>query len=249
MRKVCGLLIIVIGFGALGAQDNPLEIMKANDRISRENTLISGMRMVLQSEKGNQKERLIQLASRERGAARDTYIEFIQPADVRGTRFLTLGNPKGEDDQYLFLPALGRVRRIASSGKNGSFMGSDLFYYDLEEQDYRDFRYTLVGEESLGGMSCWVLEAYPLTGGSPYDKSRIWVNKGDYFIYKRQVFENGELWKTFRMGDVHHFGSLLMALKISVVDHRREHRTLLEYRNPQVNGKVDEGLFLQRNLK
>ena len=121
---------------------------------------------------------------------RNSFIEFVEPADVKGTKFLTIAHKNADDEQRLYLPALGKVRKISSSKKDGKFMGSDLFYYDMEDRDYEEFTYNYVGEEVFRGMNCYVVESFPKDSSAPYSKMVMWVNKENYFVYKRECYDS-----------------------------------------------------------
>ena len=86
----------------------------------------------------------MEIITKEGAEGTNTFMKFIEPADVKDTKFLTIAHNKSDDEQRLFLPALGKVRRISSSTKNEKFMGSDLTYYDLEDYEYEDFTYKYV---------------------------------------------------------------------------------------------------------
>lgn len=88
-------------------------------------------------------------------------IRFVEPADIRGTGFLTFDHDTGDDDMWLFLPALGKSRRIVSGEKAKSFMGSEFTYMDMTQFDPDDFIYALAGRETVDGRECWLVEQRP----------------------------------------------------------------------------------------
>ena len=148
-------------------------------------------------------------------------IKFLAPADIRNTGLLTWEQPGDkEDDQWIYLPATRTPKRIASSGKKGAFMNTDLAFEDLRPEDLDAHTYNVLREEDLGGQKCWVIEALPSTDKekleSGYGKRVFWVrkdlhltvqtefyNKSDKLL-KRQTFSDlvnvgGEMWRAKRV--------------------------------------------------
>jgi hypothetical protein len=136
-----------------------------------------------------------------RGNAR-AVILFQSPATVRGTRFLTMDNPSGKSDQWIFLPALGKIRRIAASESGGSFMGTDFSYDDMSMMD-RDTdldAHTILREESLNGAACYVIQSVPLGDDYQYSKTVSWIDKANYRVYKSELYnKRGILLKVMEM--------------------------------------------------
>ncbi len=103
-------------------------------------------------------------------------ITFKWPADVEGTELLTWSHRQGADDQWLYLPAIQRVKRISSRNKSGSFMGSEFSYEDLGSQEVEQFTYRYLREEKLGGRDTVVIERYPEDKLSGYAKQVVWYD-------------------------------------------------------------------------
>jgi hypothetical protein len=102
-------------------------------------------------------------------------IVFLSPADVKGTGLLTYERLDREDDQWLYLPALRRIKRIASKNKSGSFMGSEFAYEDVTAQSVEKYTYSdAVIEETINGIPCYRYERYPKSKYSGYTKQVVW---------------------------------------------------------------------------
>lgn len=186
---VLGLL-----FAATSARaEDPAAIVKASlARLAfRDSGAETQVRMLLAAPNGAIRERKALVRSRmENGLARTT-VNFLAPPDVAGTKFLLIENSARPDDQYIYLPALKRVRRIAASQRQGSFMGSDFTYADLEGRDIENARYQKVGEETIGNAACHVIDASPLAqGDSHYSRIRLWIRK-DNHVGLRSFFYDG----------------------------------------------------------
>jgi hypothetical protein len=149
--------------------------------------------MVITARDGSTSERIIDQYSKDaaNGYAR-AVIMFQSPATVRGTRFLSMDNASGKSDQWIFLPNVGKVRRIASSESGGNFMGTDFSYDDMSSTD-RDVdldTHTILREETLDGNMCYVIQSIPKDpGGFQYSKTVTWIDKDNYRVYKREMYD------------------------------------------------------------
>lgn len=211
----------------------------------------SQVTMVLLDKQGNKKTRKFTMATKEKDKERNTFIEFIAPADVQGTRFLTLGNKNGEDEQRIFFPALGKVRRISSSGRDGKFMGSDLYYYDMEDNDFSDFSYNYLKDGIFMGMDCHLVESIPKDKNAPYSRTILWVNKQDNFVYKRDCYDKKKKQlqiKSIMVLEVKTMNGVIMGTKMVVENYAEDHKTLLQRDNIKINIGVDDKIFSVQNL-
>jgi outer membrane lipoprotein-sorting protein len=208
--------------------------------------------MILINEQGDRKIRKIEFYSQEGNEGRNTFMEFMEPADVSGTCFLTLGKREGDDEQRIYLPALGRVRRISSSENDGKFMGSDIYYYDLEDNEWEDFTYQYLRDDTYNGMDCYVVESYPEDEDAPYSKVVLWINKDNYFVYKRECYDREarpRLIKTIVVVETETVDGIIIFTKMAVDNHEDSHQTLLLRENVQVNIGVPDDIFTVRNLE
>ena len=105
---------------------------------------------------------------------------FDEPADVKGTAFLTFSHAIKPDEQWLYLPALKRVKRINSKNKSGPFMGSEFAYEDIASQEVEKYTYKYLRDETLNGIDCFVVERYPAYKHSGYTRQVAWINKDEY---------------------------------------------------------------------
>ena len=122
---------------------------------------IAGITLKLVSKRGSERVREVQIKSIERDGLGKSLVRFHAPADVAGTGFLLIENADADDDQYLYLPALGKVKRITGSQRNQRFMGTDLTYADMESRDLKNAAVTRMPDEKLGGNDTFVIEAIP----------------------------------------------------------------------------------------
>ena len=99
------------------------------------------------------------------------------PADVKGTALLTFSHKTGNDDQWLYLPALKRVKRISSSNKSGPFMGSEFAYEDISSEEVEKYTYRYIRDEDFDGQATFVVERYPVDKKSGYTRQVVWVDR------------------------------------------------------------------------
>ena len=227
------------------------EIARKNFNLPESLDDYSEMTMVLINSRGDQKVRKIKMYSKEGKDGRNTFMEFSEPADVSGTKFLTIGHKEGDDEQRLFLPALGKIRRISSSNNDGKFMGSDIYYYDLEDLVYNDFNFKFLREESYNGMECYVVESTPKKKDTPYSKTQIWINKDDFFAYKRDSYDKSsrpKLLKTIAIVETKTINGVIIATKMVVDNFKDKHKTLLIRENTKLNIGLKDEIFSIKNL-
>ena len=127
---------------------------------------------------------------------------FDQPKDVEGTTLLTFSHKTADDDIWLFLPALKRVKRIAGNNKSGPFMGSEFAFEDFGVQEVEKFAYRFLREEALDGADCVVIERVPLEKTSGYSRTEAWFDKAEHRVQKIDYWNrNGAFVKTLRARD------------------------------------------------
>jgi outer membrane lipoprotein-sorting protein len=116
-------------------------------------------------------------------------IVFDDPADVKGTALLTHTHAVGDDDQWLYLPALKRVKRIAANNKAGPFVGSEFAYEDLAAQEVVKYRYRYLRDEVIAGNDCHVIERIPVDPDSGYARQEVWIDKAHHRQWKVSYFD------------------------------------------------------------
>jgi outer membrane lipoprotein-sorting protein len=207
--------------------------------------------MTLIDKNGSKKIRKLVMMSKDGKEGTNSFIEFLEPADVKGTKFLTIAHKKTDDEQRLFLPALKKTRQISGSNKNGKFVGSDLFYYDMEDRAFEDMNYKFVKEEKYNGMDCNVIEATAVSTDSPYSRSLMWINKADNFAYKIECYDKKDdtLWKVIAMVEVKTIDGVMMPSK-TVIDNKKDGtKTLMQMDNIKLNTGIKDDVFSIQNLE
>ncbi len=163
----------------------------------------ASMKMILRNRQGEESLRDIRNRSLEvDGDGDKALIIFDNPRDVKGTAFLSFTHAVKPDDQWLYLPALKRVKRISSSNKSGPFMGSEFAYEDISSQEIEKYKYKFVRDEEIDGRTTFVNERYPQYKHSGYTRQIAWVDKQMYQPLKVEFYDRkGELLKTLTYHD------------------------------------------------
>ncbi len=209
MRKLplCIVLLTAL-LPAVAAAETPEEkglaiIQEADRRDTGWVDSKASMKMILKNKQGEESERSIRLQSLEVDGDGDKSLSvFDAPKDIKGTAFLSFTHAITADDQWLYLPALKRVKRIASANKSGPFVGSEFAYEDLSSQEVEKYTYKYLRDETLDGRDTFVIEAYPVYENSGYTRQVVWLDKEMYQPLRIDYYDrkNAEL-KTVVSGD------------------------------------------------
>lgn len=187
------LFLFVLGLavmGGLDAQSAASIVAGSRDRV-KASTISTRSRMVITARNGSTTERIIDQYEKDGPKGNRTIIVFQAPKAVAGTRFLTMDNPGGPADRWIFLPELGKTRRIAASDGGGSFMGTDMSYDDISsaKREVDLDTHTLLREESLNGNPCYVIESVPKDRSYQYSKMIQWINKTNQVNHKVELYD------------------------------------------------------------
>jgi len=234
-----------------------MEAARRMDDASRSRTEHNLMTMTLENTRGQKRVRTIEGWSRE--VQRDEehrFARFLEPADVKDTTLLTYDYDDKDDDIWLYLPALKKVKRILSSNKTDYFMGSDFTYWDMENIDLKNWDYQIVGREDVDGTNTIVVASTPTTAKeteeSGYAKVVYWVGDQDWTPRRIEYTDTKQrLAKRLSISDVRPTaaGDPRVRGHILVMDNLlTEHRTTIQYGTLELDVPVDDGLFSQRNL-
>lgn len=179
MRYLVGMLVLSMAPAAY-AEPTADEIAKKaldNNMFSTANAQADVNLTMSKDGKVVRERRIITKIVRANGEVR-SFVEFTSPADVAGTRFLSVEKKGEEADQYIYLPAFKKVKRVVGTQRTRSFMGTDFSYADLDGRDPDSATWKRVADDKIGGQDCYVLEATPKRpGAEDYGKSVLWVHK------------------------------------------------------------------------
>lgn len=190
----------------------------------------STLQMILRNRHGNETTRKIRSRTLEVPDDGDkSLIIFDDPADVKGTAFLSFSHKSGDDDQWLYLPALKRVKRISSSNKSGPFMGSEFAYEDLSSQEVEKYTYRYLRDETLDDRDHFVLERVPVDERSGYRRQVVWIDQAEYRVWKVEYYDRKDaLLKTLTFSDFEQFlDKYWRAGRLEMVNHQTGKSTTL----------------------
>lgn len=166
-------------------------------------------------------------------------VTFLSPSDVAGTRLLTWAHDNREDDQWLFLPAINRVKRISGRNKTGSFMGSEFSYEDLAAPGVEEFTYNFLREENFKGADTWVYERRSRDNDSGYSRQVLWVAKSLMQSVKIEFYDRrNELLKTATFSGFHGYGKQYRASSIEMSNEQTHKRSLLTWQSLKLGEKL-----------
>jgi outer membrane lipoprotein-sorting protein len=177
---------------------------------------------------------------------------FDNPRDVKGTAFLTYSHKVRDDDQWLYLPALKRVKRISSRNKSGSFMGSEFAYEDYASQEVEKYTYKWIRDEVYEGQESFVVERYPVDKkNSGYTRQVTWIDKKDYRTLKVEYFDrkNSHLKTLTIKGYKKYLDKYWRADELNMVNHQNGKSTRLEFSNYKFKIGLKDSDFNKNSLK
>jgi len=228
------------------------EIMDKVVTMGNANSTRSLVELTLIDKNGEEKIRQIEtLGAKTPEGTMNNIIIFHSPAAVKNTRFLTVENTDRDNDQWIFLPALDKVRRIASSDSGKSFMGTDFTFSDMSGTDKDKNTYSLLKEEVLNGNDCYVVESIPKNpGDSTYSKSIQWVEKNAFIPVRIELYDKaGELLKVNSVESFQQVQGIWTIINNTMTNVQTGHATRIEVKKLVFNVEVDFRIFSANFLK
>ena len=265
LLRAAGLALLV-GYAALVAApafaaDDPKarEIMTAVDEREDGDNQTSNMQMVLIDKRGKQRVRELRSFRKDKGIDEQSMMFFLSPGDVEDTGFLTYDydDADRDDDQWLYLPALKKTKRIASSDKSGSFMGSDFSYADMTERPLEKYEYKLLQEGELDGHKVWIIESTPIddeeVDETGYTKSINFVRQDNYVVVQAKIWvKKGKRNKYLRVEELEQIDGIWVPTVMTMTTKKGKqtlHKTILRMSDVQFNQGLDFDMFSVRGLE
>jgi len=212
----------------------------------------SSMKMDLINKKGDVVSRKLRFRRLEVPDDGDKSIAiFESPRDVKGVAILSYAHKVEADDQWLYLPALKRVKRIASKNKSGPFLGSEFSFEDFSFQEVEKYKYLFLREENYLDKPCFVVERIPLDPYSGYTKQIVWIDKKNYLVqkihhYDRKFFHlKTQLFKDYRIYE----GFFWQPHEIEMINHQNGKKSVLYFDEVKIKNGFTERDFSQNSLK
>ncbi len=235
------------------AQEKGLEIARAAKLYDKGFAdFTANMTMTLTNKAGATSTRNIRMRSLEVDGDGDKSLSiFDEPADVKGTAMLTYSHGLKPDDQWLYLPALKKIKRISSRNKSGPFMGSTYAFEDLGSQEVDKYTYRYLREEPCGEWSCYVIERFPAYKHSGYTRQVAWIDTEGYRLVKSEFYDRKKaLLKTMTASDFQQYlGHYWRPGKMDMINHQNGKSTLLEWTDYKFQTGLGDRDFRSQTLK
>ncbi len=248
-------LILTLAVNLKAQGQSAYQIMKTDLNKGNWKDMVGSVEMILINSRGEKRVRKIQMMNRKRTANEsDMLMRFKYPDDVRGTGFLLKEHENTDDERYLYLPALHRIKRIASSGKGGNFMSSDFSYYDIGKPKLNDWKYSLLGSEEIAGHPCYKILCMPaspeIVDETGYGKIIRWIRKDIYVTLKSVYFDRGgQKWKVLNVTDYKKISGVWFQTGMVMKDVQNNHETKMIFKDLKVNTNIPELFFTKRFLQ
>lgn len=252
------LLLTALTLSTLFALTGQEIAQKAHDRDEGDN-LISSMKMILIDKNGNQRVRELSNFAKEKGDDTLKLMFFLSPADVKDTGFLTYDyeDSSKDDDQWLYLPELKKVKRIASSDKSSSFMGSDFSYSDMTSRNVDDYSYEIMKEPEVDGYKTWQLMVTPknekVVEETGYTKSIVFIRQDNFVVVQAlNYIKLGDKLKYVKVLGLEKIDGIWTVTKMQAVTKKGRktlHKTILEFTGIKYDQDLQESFFTTRTLE
>ncbi len=245
IKSVVGIFLLGTSLFAL----TNLEVaQKSEDVMSGFEDSISKMQMTLINAAGQKKIRTMKMKVLEGKDEDKSLMEFLSPSDVKGTKFLSYEHVNKDDDQWLYLPALKRVKRIASKNKSGAFMGSEFSYEDLSAFNVKKYRYEEGEAKEIDGI--YIATSSPLSRYSGYTKLISYIDAKTFLVQKIEYFDRKkELLKTALFSEYKKFGDVYRMGKIKMSNVQNDKTTILVWSDEKIKNGLKDRDFHKRYLK
>ncbi|MDE0155924.1 MAG: outer membrane lipoprotein-sorting protein [Gammaproteobacteria bacterium] len=259
LYAACLSLLLCLSLPLRAPAENPtpeeigLNIARATDaRAQGYGNFTARQTMVLRNKQGQESTRSLRVKVLEvEGDGDKSLFVFDEPRDVEGTAFLIHAHKVEADDQWLYLPALKRVKRISSANRSGSFMGSEFSYEDMGAQELEKYTYRYLRDEACGELTCTVIERVPTDRKSGYSRQVVWQDRDELRTWKVEYYDRKDAHlKTLTMdGYAQYLDSYWYAGEMTMINHLTGKSTDLNWSDYQFRTDLNARDFTQTGLK
>ncbi len=210
------------------------------------------LEMILRNAAGKESRRTLQITTLEvadESVGDKSLVVFDNPNDIKGTALLSHANILDPDDQWLFLPALKRVKRISSANKSGPFVGSEFAFEDFTSLELNKYDYNWLREEDLDGLATDVVERTPRYESSGYTRQVSWVDRDIFQVRKVDFYDRrGDLLKTLTLSDYREYDGVWRSHSFEMVNHKTGKSTAMLYGDYEFGVGLEDGDFVKGRL-
>ena len=247
LTLIISILTLSIG---VNAQLTGREIVDKAYNLPTGDDITSTLTMTLINKSGQTRVRKIKQFSKDLGSVEKSIMFFLSPADVKNTSFMNWSYDSDKsDDQWIYLPALKKVKRISSDSKSDYFMGSDFTYDDLGDRKLDADTHQLLREETIDGKECYVVESISKDEDYMYSKTITWINKDNFVGVKKEFYdEDGELLKTLTIKGVKKISGFWTITQSEMKNVQKNHKTTIQLSEIKINTGVPASKFSERMM-
>jgi outer membrane lipoprotein-sorting protein len=258
MRPILAATLIAASGATAQAQPTATEIMQKNFHVTKVSAIEIEATMVLINGRGQTRERKSTTAVKlqPNGVDSKFLVRFSTPADIQGTGFLQIEHSDGDDDLWIYLPALKKSRRLVANNKKDSFVGSDFSYGDIALPKVELYRHTLKGREQVDGVDCYIIESVPrdeVRSGSGYSRKLTWVRTDNYLEAKVHYFDLADRHFKTQVVRRHQLvekeAGRWFALSREMTNHQTSHRTTFTVDKLKAGHVLPDEMFTTRYIE
>ncbi len=251
ISMLIAVLLMIINVPGLAQKITGLQIIENVYNRPVGNDMTADLTMTLRNSSGKERVRKIKQFSRDFGDVEKKIMFFVAPADVKNTSFMNWSyDEEGKaDDQWIYLPALKKIKRISSDSKGDYFMGSDFTYDDLGDRKPSDDTHKLLREETLNGEECYVVESIPKDEDYMYSKTISWIIKDKWIGLKKEFYdEDGDLLKILTVKKYDKIKGFWIIVDTEMNNVQKNHKTIMELKHVKINTNIPKSKFTERMM-
>jgi outer membrane lipoprotein-sorting protein len=246
------VLFAVLGMSGLAAaQMSGEEVMEQVYFRHNGDQMSAELSMVITNSRGSTRERTIQQYRSNEDGVEKKIMFFTSPADVRDTSFLSWSYDDGRaDDQWIYLPALRRVKRISSDSKSDSFMGSDFTYDDMGERHPDADTHRVLRQETYDGQECYVVESIPVSSDEAFSKMVSWIIKDEWIGLKREYYDaGGDIYKQLEINSYEKIDGYWVITDMKMSNLEKGSSTRIQMNDVAFDENRPDSFFSERQMK
>lgn len=253
ITSILTVIIIISGiYSQLQAQElTGREIVEKVYNLPTGEDQTSNLTMTLINKSGKERIRKIKQFTKDMGEMEKSIMFFQSPADVKNTSFMswTYDEESKSDDQWIYLPALKKIKRISSDSKSDYFMGSDFTYDDLGDRKLDDDTHQFIGEETINDIDYYIVESTPKDEDYIYSKTKTWIRKDNFIGLKKEFYdEDEELLKVLKINIIEEISGFLVITSSEMENVQKNHRTTMVLSNVEINTNISGSKFSERMM-
>ena len=250
-RMASIVAIALIALVSLSAALSGEEVMQEVYTRDSGNNMSANLVMTLTNSRGSTRERSIQQYRQNDSDGEKKIMFFLAPSDVKDTSFLSYSYADGRsDDQWIYLPALNRVKRVASDKKNDSFMGSDFTYDDMGTRHPSADTHKVIRTETIDGRKCLVVESIPKEAKPTYAKTLAWVVENEWIGLKKEFYlPNGKVGKKLEIDSYEKTDGVWVITDMTMSNVDKNSSTRIQMLDVTFNNDLKDSVFTERQMK